>query len=196
MPKLTYANVTSTLALFLALGGVSWAAITVGTGQIRNNSVRTQDLRNNNIRSKDIRNRTIVNRDVLTNTLSGLQINENTLGRVPDAARLQGRDPSSFTVSCATGTSSHAGGCIENSARSAQTFAAASRTCGVANRRLPLVTELESFRQQPGITLAGAELTANLDGADHVVTITDSGTRAAPPDTAPGQFRCVAPLTN
>ena len=196
MPKLTYANVTSTLALFLALGGVSYAAIRVGSAQIRNNSVRTQDLRNNDIRSKDVRNRTLVGRDVLTNALGGLQINENTLGRVPDAARLEGRLPSSFTVACPSGTAFHAGGCIETAARTAQTFAAASRTCGVANRRLPLLSELESFRQQPGITLAGAELTANLDGADHVVTITDAGARAAPPDTAPGQFRCVAPLTN
>src|SRR5918999_4003267 len=103
MPKLTYANVTSTLALFLALGGVSYAAISVGSGEIRNNSIRTQDLRNNQIRSKDIRNRTIVNRDVLTNTLGGLQINENTLGRVPDAARLEGRSASSFVVACPSG---------------------------------------------------------------------------------------------
>jgi hypothetical protein len=206
MPKLTYANVTSTVALFLALGGVSYAAISVGSAQIRNNSVRSQDLRNNDIRSKDIRNndirskdirnRTIVGRDVLTNALGGLQINENTLGRVPDAARLEGRLPSSFTVACPSGTAFHAGGCIETAARQAQTFAAASRTCGVANRRLPLLSELESFRQEPGITLAGDELTANLDGVDHVLTITDAGVRAAPPDSAPKQFRCVAPLTN
>src|ERR671914_2954555 len=139
MPKLTYANVTSTLALFLALGGVSYAALSVGSRQIRNNSVRTQDLRNNDVRSRDIRNndvrsrdirnRTIVNRDVLSNTLGGLQINENTLGRVPDATRLEGRSASSFVVGCPAGTGFHAGGCFESAARPAQTFAAASRTC-------------------------------------------------------------------
>ena len=196
MPKLTYANVTSTLALFLALGGVSYAAISVGSAEIRNNSIRTQDLRNDQIRSRDIRNRTIVGRDVLTNAIGGLQINENTLGRVPDATRLEGRAASSFTVACPAGTLGHAGGCFESAARPAQTFAAASRTCGVANRRLPLLSELESFRQESGVTLAGDELTANLDGIDHVVTITDAGVRAAPPDSAPKQFRCVAPLTN
>src|SRR5918999_5267213 len=149
MPKLTYANVTSTLALFLALGGVSYAAINVGSKQIRNNSVRTQDLRNNDIRSKDIRNRTIVGRDVLSNTLGGLQINENTLGRVPDAARLEGRAAGSFTVACPAGTISHAGACFETGNRLPQTFVLASRTCGLANRRLPLLSELESLRQQP-----------------------------------------------
>jgi hypothetical protein len=196
MPKLTYANVMSTLALFLALGGVSYAAIRVGSKQIRNNSVRTQDLRNNDIRSRDIRNRTIVGRDVLTNALGGLQINENTLGRVPDAARLEGRVPSSFTVACPTGTVSHAGTCFESGARSAQTFAGASRTCGVANRRLPLLSELESFRQQPGITLSGGELTANIISPSLVLTITDSGTRASVTTDALEEYRCVAPLTN
>jgi hypothetical protein len=196
MPKLTYANVMSTLALFLALGGVSYAAISVGTAQIRNNSIRTQDLRNNQIRSRDIRNRTIVGRDVLTNTLGGLQINENTLGRVPDATRLEGRAASSFTVACPAGTAGHAGGCIETTARPAQTFAAASRTCGLANRRLPLLSELESFRQEPGIALAGDELTANIT-ATTVLTINDAGTRSsAPIDGTLEQFRCVAPLTN
>jgi hypothetical protein len=196
MPKLTYANVTSTLALFLALGGVSYAAISVGSKQIRNNSVRTQDLRNNDIRSKDIRNRTLVGRDVLTNALGGLQINENTLGRVPDAARLEGRLPSSFTVACPSGTAFHAGGCIETAARTAQTFAAASRTCGVANRRLPLLSELESFRQQPDIALAGNEWTANIIDINQVLTITDAGVRMSTSDSSPEQYRCVAPLTN
>jgi hypothetical protein len=209
MPKLTYANVTSTLALFLALGGVSYAALSVGSGQIRNNSVRTQDLRNNDVRSRDIRNndvrsrdirnRTIVNRDVLSNTLGGLQINEATLGRVPDAARLEGRNASSFAVTCPTGTVFHAGGCFETGARSAQTFAAASRTCGLANRRLPLLTELESLRQQAGMALAGDELTAETyeDGAvDVYLAIDSAGARTEYPIGVSNQFRCVAPLTN
>jgi hypothetical protein len=195
MPKLTYANVTSTLALFLALGGVSYAAITVGSAQIRNNSVRSKDLRNNEIRSRDIRNRTIVNRDVLTNTLGGLQINENTLGRVPDAARLEGRDPSSFTVACPSGTVFHAGGCFETGARAAQSFTAASRTCGVANRRLPLLSELESLRQQ-GVALAGNEWTANIIDPDTVLTLTGAGARVPAAASSSESFRCVAPLTN
>jgi hypothetical protein len=175
---------------------VSYAAISVGSKQIRNNSVRTQDLRNNDIRSKDIRNRTVVGRDVLTNTLGGLQINENTLGRVPDAARLEGRLPGSFTVACPNGTVSHAGTCFESAARPAQSFPAASRTCGVANRRLPLLTELESFRQESGVTLAGDELTANATDST-VVTLDDSGSRASGPIASTSEsFRCVAPLTN
>jgi hypothetical protein len=72
------------LSLFVAMGGVGYAA-TIGTGQIKNNSIRTQDLRNNDIRSKDIRNNAVHGRDVKGNTLTGSDINESKLGQVPSA---------------------------------------------------------------------------------------------------------------
>ena len=48
-PRLTYANVIATLALFVALGGASYAAVTlprdsVGSGQVRDGSLRLRDL--------------------------------------------------------------------------------------------------------------------------------------------------------
>jgi hypothetical protein len=70
------AMVVAVLALFVALGGSSYAALKIGSKQIRNNSVRTGDLRNNDIRSRDIRNNTILGRDV----------SESSLGKVPNAA--------------------------------------------------------------------------------------------------------------
>jgi hypothetical protein len=48
------------LALFVALGGSSYAALKVGSGQIVNNSVRSKDIRNNDIRSGDVRNRSLL----------------------------------------------------------------------------------------------------------------------------------------
>ncbi|HEY8771474.1 MAG TPA: hypothetical protein VIM03_13090, partial [Thermoleophilaceae bacterium] len=125
---LTYANVVATLALFLALGGASYAAIRVGSGSIINNSVRTQDLRNNDIRSKDIRNRTIQGGDILTSTITGQQVRESTLSKVPDADKLDGADSTSFRLSCPAGTLRHAGGCIETAARSAADFDTAAHT--------------------------------------------------------------------
>ncbi|MEI2702223.1 MAG: hypothetical protein V9E83_07465 [Baekduia sp.] len=49
LPRVTYANVTSTLALFLSLGGVSWAAATlprnsVGSAQIKAGAVTPAKL--------------------------------------------------------------------------------------------------------------------------------------------------------
>ena len=195
--RLTYANVVATLALFIALGGVSYGAIRVGSKSIANNSVRTQDLRNNDIRSKDIRNRTIIGRDVLTNTITGLQVREASLGKVRDADKLDGQESATFRDHCPMGTTAHAGVCIEVAARAAATLSAASRACGVAGRRLPLWTELESYRQQAGAILANPEMTANLSGSTNVITIDPTGAQDAQPSGANTYaYRCVAPLTN
>jgi hypothetical protein len=65
--RLTYANVVATLALFVALGGTSYAAL--------------------NLTGKDIRNRSITRVDLRKNTLTGTEINESKLRTVPRAAR-------------------------------------------------------------------------------------------------------------
>lgn len=60
MPRsLTYANVTATLALFVALGGTSYAAITlpknsVGAAQIRAGAVASSEIKDRSIRLTDI----------------------------------------------------------------------------------------------------------------------------------------------
>ena len=193
--RLTYANVVATLALFFALGGVSYG-LTVGSGAIVNNSVRTQDLRNNDIRSKDIRNRTIVGRDVLTNTITGLQVRETSLGKVADADKLDGQESVTFRDRCPTGTLAHAGACFETTPRTAATLKAASRVCGAANRRLPQWSELESLRQEPGVTTADPEMTGNLSGTASMFTIEPDGTTASRSAVLDTAFRCVASLTD
>lgn len=60
LPRLTYANVVSTLALFLALGGAAWAsgalpALSVGTEQLKPNSVRTGKIANRSVTRTKIR---------------------------------------------------------------------------------------------------------------------------------------------
>lgn len=93
------ALVVACLALFLALGGVSYGFATgsidsreiknnsVSSADIRNNSIRTFDIRNNSIRGFDIRNSTIQGRDVALNTLTGADISEKDLAQVPSAAK-------------------------------------------------------------------------------------------------------------
>lgn len=55
-PRLTYANVTATLALTLALGGTSaYAAGLVTSGDIRNGTVQSLDIKNRTIKQKDVR---------------------------------------------------------------------------------------------------------------------------------------------
>ncbi len=45
----------SLLALFVSLGGVGYAAATIGTGQIKNGAVTGKKIRNSTIRSRDVR---------------------------------------------------------------------------------------------------------------------------------------------
>ena len=60
-PKLTYANVVASLALFIALGGSAYAigAGVIGSREIRDNSIRSRDVRTNALTGKDIDERTI-----------------------------------------------------------------------------------------------------------------------------------------
>ncbi|MDX6690130.1 MAG: hypothetical protein QOG15_1587 [Solirubrobacteraceae bacterium] len=58
---MTYANVVGTLALFVALGGVSYAAVTlpahsVGTKELKTGAVTSAKVRNGSLRTKDFRN--------------------------------------------------------------------------------------------------------------------------------------------
>jgi len=59
-PRVTFANVTALLALFISLGGVSWAAVTlpagsVGSRQLQANAVGTQNVRDGSLLSKDFK---------------------------------------------------------------------------------------------------------------------------------------------
>ena len=68
--------VIACLALFVALGGVGYAAATIGSAAVVDNSLRSKDVRNNDLRGKDVRG----------NTLKGADVDESSLGKVPSAA--------------------------------------------------------------------------------------------------------------
>src|SRR3954462_12004547 len=59
LSKLSYANVTATMALFIALGGSSYAAFvlprdSVGSKQIRKGAVRSTEIRDRSIAVRDV----------------------------------------------------------------------------------------------------------------------------------------------
>jgi hypothetical protein len=86
--------VVALAALFVALGGGAYGALRIASGNIVNNTVRTQDVRNNELRGKDVRNRSLGPADIKFDSLTGNQIDEPSLERVPsaaDAQSLQGR---------------------------------------------------------------------------------------------------------
>src|SRR5215213_4956748 len=68
--KLTYGNIVSSLALFIALGGTSYALSlprnSVGSEQIRRGAVRASDVRSGAIRSSEVKDRSLGVRDLST----------------------------------------------------------------------------------------------------------------------------------
>jgi hypothetical protein len=75
--RVSYANVMSTLALFLALGGTSYALTlprnSVGSKQIRTKAVGTSELATGAVRTGDVRDRTLRLRDLSLSTRSALR---------------------------------------------------------------------------------------------------------------------------
>jgi hypothetical protein len=72
------AMVVALIALFMAMGGVGYAAATIGSAQIKNNSVRGKDVKNYSLTGKDIKK----------NGIGGVTISESRLGTVPTAGAL------------------------------------------------------------------------------------------------------------
>ena len=70
-PQLTYANIMATIAVFAALGGSSYAAITVTGKHVRNNSLTGKDVKNNSLGSGDVKNRSLQRKDFKRGVLPG-----------------------------------------------------------------------------------------------------------------------------
>jgi hypothetical protein len=80
------ALVIATIALFMAIGGIGYAAATIGTSDIKNNAVTAKKLHKNAVVKKKIKNNAVNGAKVQDNSLTGSDINESTLGQVPSAA--------------------------------------------------------------------------------------------------------------
>jgi hypothetical protein len=76
--RLTYANVMATVAVFIALGGSSYAAVTI-TGK---------NVKNGSLTGKDIKNSSLTGRDVKNNSLTGADIKNIKSGDVSDGSLL------------------------------------------------------------------------------------------------------------
>ena len=117
----TYANVMATLAVFIALGGSSYAAI--------------------NLTGLDIRDGSLTSRDLKRNTLGGTRIKESRLGKVrraQNADRLNGLSARRFLVRCPRDTVPVSDVCLETTARAAAPYQSAAVICeGVSRRTTP-----------------------------------------------------------
>lgn len=193
--RITYANVTATLALFVALGGGAYAATRISGHDIRPHSLTARNYR--------------------ANSVTGKAVKEKTLGIVPrakDAARLDGVSAERLLVRCPEGTIPAADTCIEIAARpplplhSAMAECAATESQSGPGRRLPTYDEETIALTHEQIALAsGGELTSQVypssttPGEVEALYVTSkTGNVALTPDTDPGakSYRCVADPLN
>jgi hypothetical protein len=193
LQHLTYANVMSTLAVFIALGGSSYAALTISGTSITNRSIPAKKLKRNSITANEVR--------------------ESRLSRVPRARRadrLGSFTAADLRVRCPADTFPIADVCVERTPRPATPYGSAVLQClqvgtpAGPGRRLP--THGELMAALTAITLAGGgEMTSEVypsstdAGRLNVLVITDQvGGAMLAPDTAAGSkaYRCVADPLN
>ncbi len=73
------AMLVAVVALFVALGGVGYAATTIGSEEIRNNSVQSVDVKNDDLLSRDIKDDTVLSRDITDDTVLSRDITDGTV---------------------------------------------------------------------------------------------------------------------
>ena len=195
--RLNYANVVATLALFITLGGSSYAVSKISGSQIRNASIAGKKLKRN--------------------TIGGKRIKESRLGTVPrarNARRIGGLTAQELLLRCPPGTLGAADVCVETQPRPPATYGTAVGSCGLTDgpprpgRRLPTHGELRRAfdLDQMGPIAGGGELTSEVypsrtepPGELEVLSMTDEvGSVELVADGPGGEraFRCVADPLN
>jgi hypothetical protein len=125
------AMVVASIALFVAIGGISWAAATIGTDDIKNGAVTKSKIHKKAVAKKKIKNNAVTTKKIADNAVNGDKVDESTLGTVPSAtnadqlggiaasdystrifARVQYNSPTPSLISSSPGVSTNGEGAI------------------------------------------------------------------------------------
>jgi hypothetical protein len=68
------------VALVVALGGTTYAAVRIGTKQIKNNAITSVKIRNGQVKNVDLARNSVVTAKILAGAVSGLQIRDGSVG--------------------------------------------------------------------------------------------------------------------
>jgi hypothetical protein len=212
---LSLANLLAATALFVALGGVSYAATTINGNKIVKQTIGAGKLKQGTLTSTQVK----------ANALTGSVIDESTLNIVPaaqtavsaqtassattaqtattamtadsaqEAETLDGFTPEELQVSCPADTSLYGGVCWDDDVRPIKTWIGASIECGDAGGRLPSLSELIAYVAQPGTQAAAQNWSGDaIDlpaGKEHVLTRDETTTASSDSSPATFGFRCV-----
>ncbi len=85
--RLTYANVMSSIAVFMILGGASAvAAKKIGSNELKSNSVTTAKLKKNAVTAAKIKKNAVTTAKLKNGAVTGAKVNLASLGTVPNSA--------------------------------------------------------------------------------------------------------------
>lgn len=100
--RLTYANVMSSLAVFLILGGATaFAATKIGANQLKANSVKTGKIVKEAVTTSKLKNGSVSTSKLANDAVTGEKANESSFGQVPSAANalsLGGKAASEYSI--------------------------------------------------------------------------------------------------
>jgi len=217
----SYANVMASIAVFVALGGVSYAAATINGGKIVKGTVSGSKLKNGTLTSTQVKQ----------NALTGSVIDESSLGTVPtaltaatattagsattanhaasadtattaasastagNADTLDGLTSKQLQVTCPVETQLFGGMCWDEDVRPADGWIDASKNCGDAGGRLPSLSELIAYVLQPGEQVIGHNWTGDVievtAGKETVLTSDEGMTSASVSSPTNLDYRCL-----
>lgn len=84
--RLTYANVMSSIAVFLVLGGATAiAAQKIGKNDLKANAVTAAKIKRNAVTAAKIRNNAVTTNKIRNEAVTGDKVNEASLGTVPNS---------------------------------------------------------------------------------------------------------------
>jgi hypothetical protein len=181
---LSFANVMSVLALFIALGSGAYAV------HVAKHSVGSPQLKKNAVKEKKIANGAVTQKKLADGSVNGTKVADGSL----DLADVN----ASLHQICPAGRVYLQGACIETSQRTpAILFVNARAACGPSGR-LPSVAELDSLGRRPGVSWPGFEWTTGhfrVDpmASDSLTVVNDAGALGINNDSNSGfePFRCV-----
>jgi hypothetical protein len=97
--RLTYANVMSSFAVFLILGGATALAASskVGPNQLKANSVKTGKIVKEAVTAGKLKKGAVTTPKLANDAVTGEKANESTFGQVPNAKTLDGIGSTAFS---------------------------------------------------------------------------------------------------
>jgi hypothetical protein len=145
--RLTYANVVSTIALFLALSG----ATAFAASELGKNSVGSRQLKSKSVTTGKIANNAVNGAKVAKGSLTGEDINLAALGTVPSATTAASAGNANtlggHSATCPAGTTLIRGICFDSASNPVvNTIQEAADACAAKGGYLPTPLELYSTR--------------------------------------------------